>query len=100
MPGPIAILAKALLFMVVAALLWLVATQVAAVRLTVIADGEIGRIAVSGDDPIYRDEIDRAKKRALPVFVLSVAAGLIALMLVRKSIRVYRLSRSSLRRFD
>lgn len=98
MPGPTAILAKAFLFMVVAALLWLVATHVATVRLTLIADGEIGRIDVSSDDPIYREEIDQAKKRAMPIFALSVATGLIALMLVRKSIRVYRGSRSSLRR--
>ena len=98
MPGPTAILAKAFLFMVVAALLWLVATHVATVRLTLIADGEIGQIAVNGDDPIYREEIDQAKGRAMPIFALSVATGLIALMLVRKSIRVYRGSRSSLRR--
>ena len=98
MPGPAAILAKAFSFMVVAALLWFVAMHVATVRLTLIADGEVGRIVVSGDDPIYRDEIDRAKRRAMPIFALSVAIGLIALMLLRKSIRVYRGSRSSLRR--
>ena len=98
MPGPTAILAKAFMFMVVAALLWLVATHVATVRLTLIADGEVGRTVVSDDDPIYREEIDRAKKRAMPIFGLSVATGLIALTLVRKGIRVYRGSRSSLRR--
>ncbi len=98
MPGPTAILAKAFSFMVVAALLWLAATHVATVRLSSIADGKIGRIDVSGDNPIYREEIDQAKNRAMPIFALSVATGLIALMLVRKSIRVYRGSRSSLRR--
>ena len=97
MPGPTAILAKAFSFMVVAALLWLVAMHVATVRLTLIADGEIGRTVVSGDDPIYREEIDRARRRARPLYGISVASGLIALVLVRKSVRVYR-SRSSFRR--
>ncbi len=86
--------------MVVAALLWLVAMHVATVRLTLIADGEVGRIVVSGDDPIYRDEIDRAKRRAMPIFALSVAIGLIALMLLRKGIRVYRARGPVCRGFD
>ena len=98
MPGPFAILAKAFLFLVVAALLWLVATQVATVRLTLISDAEVDRIAVSAADPIYREEIARARKRAMPIFALSVASGLIALFLVRKGIRLYRLSRTPLRR--
>ena len=98
MPGPTAILARSFLFMGVAALLWLVATQVEAVRLTWIVDGEVSRKAVSGDDPTYREELDRGRKRALPIYGLSVASGLIALVFLRKSIRVYRASRCDLRR--
>lgn len=98
MPGPTAILAKAFLSLVVAAVLWFVAMQVATVRLTLIADGQIGRTVVSADDPIYRDELARAKKRAMPLYGLSVVAGLIALMQTRKGIRVYRGSRTTLRR--
>ena len=98
MPGSTAILAKAFLFLVVAALLWFVATQVATVRLTLIADGQIGRTVVSGDDPIYREELAQARKRAMPLYGLSVVAGLIALLRMRKAIRVYRGSRSTLRR--
>ena len=86
------------MFLVVAAVLWFAAMQVAAVRLTWIADGEIGRTVVSGNDSRYRAEIDRAKRRAMPLYGLSVASGLIALTLTRKSIRLYRNSRSSLRR--
>ncbi len=100
MPDPTAILAKAFLFLVVAAVLWFVAMQVATVQLTWIANGEIGRTVVSGDDPRYRAEIDRASRRGMPLYGLSVASGLIALMLLRKSIRVYRRSRAGLRRFD
>ncbi len=67
-------------------------------RVTWIADGEISRTAVSGDDPTYREEIDRGKRRAMPIYGLSVLTGLIALILLRKSIRLYRASRSHLRR--
>ena len=92
-PTPGATLAKALLLLVVAIACFVVAREVATVRLTRIADGEISRTAVPGGDPIYRHEIEQARKRALPLYGLSAVAGLAGLVFVRKSVRRYRLSR-------
>ena len=98
MPNPAVLLAKAMLFLAVAVLLWLVAVQVATVHVTWIADGEISKMAVRGDDPIYRDEIDRRKKMALPVYGLSLLGGLLFVRFLQKSIRHYKIERSHPRR--
>ena len=41
----------------------------------------------------YRDEVERAEKRALPFYAAAVLAGLIGLSMVRKSYRVFRKTR-------
>jgi hypothetical protein len=90
MTHPGAILAKAAAYLGVAVVLFLVAQQVATVKLTVLEDGRSMQVAVSGDDPVYREEIRSAKKKAIPFYGVSVITGLIGLALVRKSFRVYR----------
>jgi len=51
--------------------------------------------AVAADDPIYGSELDLARKRAMWVYVLSGFSALIGILMVRKSVRVYRKQRAA-----
>jgi len=90
MTHPGAILVKAAAYLGVAVILFLVAQQVATVRVTVLEDGRSMQVAVAGDDPVYREEIRSAKRKAIPFYGVSAITGLIGLVLVRKSFRAYR----------
>jgi hypothetical protein len=93
--APAAILVKACAYLAVAVVLLLVAQQVATVKVTVLEDGRSTQVAVDGDDPVYREEIRSAKKKAIPFYAASVIAGLIGLALLRKSYRAYRRRREA-----
>jgi hypothetical protein len=90
MPHPGAILVKAIAYLGVAVILFLVAQQVATVKVTIFEDGRTMQVAVNGDDPLYREEIRGAKRMAIPFYSVSAIVGLIGLALVRKSFRAYR----------
>jgi prepilin signal peptidase PulO-like enzyme (type II secretory pathway) len=84
-PNPWTILFKAALFLLAAAVLFQVADKVDTVKVTTLSGGEINLTAVSRDAPVYTDEVDRARKKALPIYGLSVIAAVIGVLLVRKS---------------
>lgn len=93
--APGATLVKAVAYLAIAVVLFLVAQQVATVKVTVLEDGRSTQVAVSGDDPLYREEIRSARKRAIPFYGVSVLTGLIGLALLRKSYRAYRRRREA-----
>jgi hypothetical protein len=95
MPNPGSIFLKAVLAVALSVLLFQVAEQVRTVEVTLLADGTMSRVEVSADDPAYRDEVDRAHKKAMPVYGLSVVSGLVGLAMIRKSFRVYRKTRGA-----
>jgi hypothetical protein len=95
MPNPAAILLKAILCFAVAVALFQFAHQVGTVEVTVFTDGTMSTSAVSADDPVYRDELDLARKKAMWIYGLSGFAALIGIFMVRSSIRVYRKTRTA-----
>jgi hypothetical protein len=90
MHHPAAILVKAAVYLGIAVVLFLVAQQVATVKLIVLEDGRTMRVPVSGDDPRYQEEIRVAERHAIPFYGVSAIAALIGLALVRKGFRAYR----------
>jgi len=93
MPNPAAIFLKAILFFAVAVVLFQFAQQVGTVEVTMFADGTMTTSAVSADDPIYRAELELARKKAMWVYVLAGCTALIGILMVRKSVRIYRKTR-------
>lgn len=93
--APGAILVKAGAYLAVAVVLFMVAQQVATVKVTVLEDGRSMQVAVSDDDPRYREEIRSAKRKAIPFYGVSVITGLIGLASLRKSFRAYRRRREA-----
>ena len=90
MPNPGAIFFKALMALAVAFLVYQYARQVATVKVTVVAEGRMTSTAVEPDDPNYRDEMEGARKKAIPFYVVAGLWALIGLFGVRKGVRVGR----------
>jgi hypothetical protein len=95
MPNPGSIFLKAMLAIALSVVLFQFAQQVRSVEVTLLADGAMSRVEVGTDDPAYRDEVDRAHKKAMPLYGLSAIVGLVGLAMIRKSFRVYRKAREA-----
>jgi hypothetical protein len=93
MPNPGTIFLKAMLVFVVAVLLFQYGRELDTVKVTVIADGAITTRVLSADDPTYQGEIERARKKALPVYGLSILAGFVGFAMIGKGVRVRRKAR-------
>ena len=95
MPNPAAIFLKAILCFAIAVVLFQFAQQIGTVEVTLFADGTMTTSAVSADDPIYRAELELARKKAMWVYVLAGCTALIGIFMVRKSVRIYRKTRTA-----
>ena len=95
MPNPIAIFIKGLFLLAVAGVCFEWAKNLDTVELTRIADGRIMQVKVSDDDRIYGNEIDAARKRALPFYGATALFAIIGVSMLGKSSRVARKRRAA-----
>ena len=83
-------LARAVLWLFLAAVLYATAEKVKTVELVVYSEGAIHQEAVADDDPVYLEEIRQARRKALPYYGGSVIFGLAGIGFVRRAIRLQR----------